>query len=804
MRAPRGMLPCALLLTLLMVVSPAVHSDELDDLFAEIFGATAPQDLQVPVFLDSFFLGEVPLRVAPQLVEVHLASLGETLNPHLNDIARMRLDELSSLPPYVAIGQLASEGIHLRYLPDQVRLDVDLSPDLRSRLVLRDGESSPAGNLQQPVPLSAFMNLTGRAVVSSLEQFNVLQAEVEPVLNYQGWVLEAGIGLTAAATPPDEVAILRHMRVVRDVPALRLRAEAGTVRYERSSLMARREIIGISVTRIDEIGGGTTLFRRNPVEFTVREPGPVDVYLNDRLYRSYRLQPGPHQIPDVPLGRGTSQVEIRQDEVLHTETRYHSPELLEPGSHLYSAALGVERDNLSPEGLLLNLWHRMGVLPQWTVGFSGQASLNQWKAGVHSVVASPAGVTRGDAALYLDDTGATGGAGEISHAIALLHVPRAPTLELLAGLQSGEYRQIFAEQPAGNLLRGAIGINHRFSPAVGGTAAVVHRRRLSGPSHAETAVRLSLGFRAREGISATAQIGPVFSDDGMFWRGSVFLRIAGSGSPIETIVNYDFAQGPATLQVGRPAPTPYRSWGWTAALQGFDLEAGSPQILDGTATYSGYRGSVQLQPRYQFVSGADEGELRLTGQYATAVVWAGGAPVVSRPVQNSFAVFQPRSHILDYPVAIRPGGGATAGMIDGRRAVFPELAAWRTTRIVLDSTYLPDGFSLGVSDLTFVPGYRQGYRVVVGAVASVYITGRLVDEEEQPVALEAGEIMDSVGEVLPFFTDRDGNFEVLEVLPGEYRLLLYRYPDAQVVFAVPEDETGRFDLEDVVFLREDE
>ncbi len=804
-----------LLLLIGVLLHPVVAQEaSVEDLFAEIFGGTgaAAAELMIPVYADNQFLGEVSGLVSSQLVQVQQRELLAVLEPRLNDSAREQLLNELSDRSYVDIGEYAPAGIFLLYRPEEVRLEVDLAPELVRERILRDGAVRADLNVQEPVPLSGYLNVVGRGILGNQQEGNLLQAELEPVLNYQGWVLESAIGLVAAVTPPEQPARVRHLRLVRDLPDLRIRAEAGTVRYERASLLAQPEVIGLAATRVDEVGRQESLFRRDAVTFLVPDSGPVEVYLNNRLYRTYRLYPGPHQLEGLPLGRGTNAVELRQPgqdgraaTPLFSEQIYYSPALLRPGRHLYSAALGMQRERDLPEGLFLNLWHRMGVFPNWTVGFSGQASPDQWALAAQSLSATVLGVTRAEGALYLDNTGAVGGAGELSHSVSILPAPRTPVVEGVARIQSAEYRQVLGGFSSGSVLRTALGVNQRVSTTLTASLAVANTLPLTGNFPEETALRFALAYRSPGGPTANLQVGPVLGDGQILWRGSLFIRLAGGDNGIETSVNYDLVQGPATVQVSRPSDTPFRSWSWSAGYQGVDRVPGSAQILDGSVEYSGYRGAVQAQPRYQRVIGAEEAELSLTTQFAGALVWAGGTPVISRPVRNGFVVLEPRSQIAPYPIAVRPGGGAAVAILEGRSAVYPDLPAWGITVVTLDNSYLPEGLSLGDSAvMTFSSAYRSGYRVIVGSAASVYITGRLVDEDDQPFVLEAGEIVDSRGGIMPFFTNREGRFEIAEVAPGEYRLFLYQYPDAQVVFAVPEDELGRYDLEDVVFLRAEE
>jgi outer membrane usher protein len=756
--------------------------------------------------------------VAPQRVEVNGQTVAAAISPLLNEDGTAALTRLTAGGTDIDIGEFTPLGVFLTYQPEQARLSVRLAADILAERVIGPGAERELVNVQEPVPLSGFINLRGRSVAATEGDPEWIQAEVEPVINYRGWVWESQVGLTSGDTDQVE---LRHTRLVRDFGSPQLRGEVGIVRYDYGALFGAPEVIGVSATRKEEIGYGPALYREGTTEFVVPAAGAVDLYLNGRLYQNYRLTPGPHRTAGLPLGQGTNRLRVEapaaraptaEDDATAPDERtvivdryiYYSPRLAAAGRHVYSAAAGVVREQDVPDGMFTSGLYNYGVSRHITVGGSTQLAPQEYALGAHSLVASRFGVSRVDLAGYADDTGAPGSAVEVAHAVSLLYLPRVPKVEVQGRYQSAEYHRVHGPRSIGASFRAAAIVNQRIGTGANASATLIRTWPLSGNAVEETAIRVGAQYRSRDGYSLNVQLGPTIYGDGeVVWQGSIFVRISTDDRGINTSANYDLGGGPATLQVANAPRKPYRSVNWSATAHGFDQSPGSVEYAEGTVGYRGYRGSAQIQPRVQRTIGAENTVTGVTGRYASAVVWAGGAPMISRPVQNGFVVFVPREHIAPYPVAARPGGGAVGAIVRNRGAVLPDIPSWGTTSVTLDGSQLPDGFFPGTTPVSFRSAYRTGYRVTVGSLATVYVTGRLVDDRNKPIGLEAGEVVDAQGNSNVFFSDRDGAFEIIDIAPGEYRLYLYSYPEAQSIFAVPEGESGRYEVGDVVFLTEE-
>jgi hypothetical protein len=442
----------------------------------------------------------------------------------------------------------------------------------------------------------------------------------------------------------------------------------------------------------------------------------------------------------------------------------------------------------------------MGILPELTVGASAQSTLERATLGAEILGAGEWGITQLSGAVSMP--GEVGVAGELTHAISLLHSRWNPTVEMVAGAQSSPYQAVASPSTGGEFRLGAF-YTQRLPASVILGAGLVREWRYEPEESAETTLRLTVSHQSDRGFSLNARIGPTLSDDGVDWQGSLFFRFADDGGSVNTSAGYDIAQGPATLSVSSIPERSVDTWRWNAGYQGFDRSPGQPQILRGSVGYDGYRFAARLEPFAQQTIGAEEGEYRMGAQFSSAVAFADRTVAVSRPIRDSFVLVTPRPQISDYRVPIRGSGGGLVSIVDGGPAVMPDLRSYTASTMSADGSYLPDGYSVGEDRYSFSPGYRTGYHVVIGSASSVYVRGRLVDDSGDGIALEAGEVIAADGSTTPFFTNQNGEFEIRNLSPGEFRLQLYSDPAAETVFAVPEDVVGRYNLEDVVFLRED-
>ncbi|GMR04572.1 MAG: fimbria/pilus outer membrane usher protein [Thermodesulfobacteriota bacterium] len=149
-------------------------------------------------------------------------------------------------------------------------------------------------------------------------------------------------------------------------------------------------------------------------------PSVVDVYVDDQLVRTERLQPGEFELSNIPsiVGYGKSKIVIRDvfgKETTVTNPFFYSDRLLRKGLSEYSYSLGFVREDFGEKSfnygkLALQGFHRYGFSEKLLGGFTLEASGGLISAGpTASFLLSNYGVV--DAALALSNSEGKSGYG---------------------------------------------------------------------------------------------------------------------------------------------------------------------------------------------------------------------------------------------------------------------------------------------------------------------------------------------------------------------------------------------------------
>ena len=132
------------------------------------------------------------------------------------------------------------------------------------------------------------------------------------------------------------------------------------------------------------------------VSGSVAVPSTVDVLVNGTQVLSRQVQPGPFQVPQLPVITGAGTVSMTVTNALGRQVTtelpfYASPSLLAPGLQTYSAEVGLARRNWgvisndygSPAGAVT---YRRGLLPMLTLEGHSEASRGLFMAGAGGVM----------------------------------------------------------------------------------------------------------------------------------------------------------------------------------------------------------------------------------------------------------------------------------------------------------------------------------------------------------------------------------------------------------------------------------
>jgi len=102
-----------------------------------------------------------------------------------------------------------------------------------------------------------------------------------------------------------------------------------------------------------------------------------------------------------------------------------------------------------------------------------------------------------------------------------------------------------------------------------------------------------------------------------------------------------------------------------------------------------------------------------------------------------------------------------------------------------------------VPQIALATGYRTGFVYRAGLEKRLYVTGRLLDAEGQPISLVAGDVEKTDGSYFDFtFTDEEGNFQAYGLTSGEYKIHWPDYIGVSLI-ALGLDEDGLVELGDI-------
>lgn len=201
-------------------------------------------------------------------------------------------------------------------------------------------------------------------------------------------------------------------------------------------------------------------------------------------------------------------------------------------------------------------------------------------------------------------------------------------------------------------------------------------------------------------------------------------------------------------------------------------------------------------------------ELRM----GTALVMADGHFALSRPVSNSFAIFDSGNED-SVDLAVDPQarlGGVESSYLARNGALGPavvnNITPYYNRRIRIDTA--DDVAKLSNNLVSLNADYRSGYIITSTRDGSVGVLGNLVDLNGEPVGLATGTYRilgrDGSDSTATFFTNRSGRFYIEGLEPGETIEIELRNEGATGTrITIPDDAAGLVTFEDPISLSVD-
>lgn len=738
----------------------------------------------------------------------------ELLFPLLTDQKIYELKQTTGADSSITTSELTSLGLPTRFDPATLTLVVDVPLESRSivPIALRR-RVNPAASLtmQPPATFSALLNVLASAGYVHKSDFaepgfETGSVNMEAAVNYRGTVFETGLRFTENT---DDQFKRADTRLTRDFVDRTLRIEAGDLRVPLEGLQGRAGIAGIAASRNFDTKPYEE-FRTNPSQqFELQRDARVSVYINNQLVRELRLRPGRYSLTDLPLRSAAGNdvvLEILYDtgEVERVVfAAFYEFDLLKAGVSDFAFSAGPRADIVAGErdyelgNTAFSGFYRYGVNDRLTLGINTQGDRNLFNLGVEGLISTSVGSFGGLAAIS-NGRSETGSALTAFYRWNGTNIKRRATFDVQASVEDqgftalgNERSTVSYEYDIAGRLAFNLGEATRFQVSNG-------FRRLHEANEGEQTWSTALNRRMPFGtLSATLRYDEVESEP-----------------EVSAGLSYTFRFGPGSAQLSYDSLSPSyraaysRSPSNAAGSFGYDVDyirqAGTDEIVGGV-NYIANRFDSRLEQRIGRLRDDSTfgAENRTNVFFGTALVHADGRTALSRPVFDSFAIFDVGDGADEFEISVDPQSSASGDEYKYAAkssmfgpAVVPDLQSYLVRTIAVDAPDAPPGTSLGGAAVSLQPGYRSGYVVTVGDDRNVAVVSQMIDIAGQPIVFAAAYAVFPDGTETPIFTNAGGRFYLEGARPGEkIQLRFDDPPDLTASIELPEDVIGLVRLE---------
>jgi outer membrane usher protein len=622
---------------------------------------------------------------------------------------------------------------------DQIRLVISADPSLMAPTTLMISNPRPPGWNVQSDP-AIFLNYS-----ANWSSDDTTAGYAELGVHAFGTLFEsAAIVDDAGAVTPGLTSL------TYDQVGGRRRWVLGDTIGRSTSLGSTPVVGGFSLSTQQDLDPYYSIYPQPQVRGAVRTPSIADVYVDGRLVSTVRLPPGQFTLSDLPIeaGLGNARVIIRDtlgNEQLINLGFYLSTQLLKKGEQDYSYVAGLERtvDGTKVEygRAMGTAIHNIGLTDSLTIGFQAEGAKDLvmggagfhaklWRLGTFGVegLYSQAATDQGNEQGYA----ATGVYQFMSNWFnaELRTTWIGPGFQNLY-LEPADLEQINADGSA------TVGLGWLGSFTVGGTLggpeAIISRLKQINPDFigripppVKTRLQDALATRhdklIRLGYTVNLTSHLQLSANAtraeraglpITWEGFASVTVPLGWRAIASAVTSVDADGEALTSVHLQRSLPLGpGYGFR-----IDADAQEPYRTQGTFEVQSRRGIIGVR-----ADGSQDDATLTTVNFAGSIVGIGGEVLLSRPVDDGFALVKVPQQRGVRVLANNQLSGRT-----GRRGSLfvPDLRSYLSSPIGIVQDDLPVEVNLGEVQQEIAVPYRGGAVVTFEAKVIRAVTGRL-------------------------------------------------------------------------------
>lgn len=737
----------------------------------------------VPLNDRGAYLGDVEVRVAADdAVEVAADQVVQVLGRTADPVSLEPLRALAEPGVFLPLSRFAATNYPMQFDATNLALSVEIPAEARARqsIGLADLDRSIYGDFQAPATFSAYLNLRSSidyTHVGSDQGFGDTLVLMDGVARFGGVALEN----EASWSSSDQGFVRDGTRLVYDDIRRLNRWVGGDLLPQGRGFQGIQNTAGISVERAyGLLDPQRNVTPRGGRTFTLDREATVDAYVNGRIVRTLRLQPGVYNVSDFPFVQGSNDINlVVSDDTGRREvlsfTLFIDRTQLAPGLSEYGLYAGTIADRQDgpidyTDRISASGFYRRGVTDSLTLGSNFQYVDGGSLVGAEWVWGSALGTIGGDLALSDLEVAGAGWAINLSYE-RLMQTPGggssfAATIEAKSRF-FGAPSQFSPDNRYA--INATLSYNRSFGDSSFAGGQIRYAKARDGFED-ERSIRATYGRRLTDAMNVVLDVD--WSEggfaDGMGVRVALVRRFGATGS---MRAEYD--------SVGERGRLGYQTSGgrgvgaWSAAGS---LEGGGDNSLgfNGAAAYAANRADLGLAHSTSYsLTSSDVADQRTSLRGATAIAFADGAFAIGRPITDSFAIVRPYRNDEGVTIEVEPspeGFYARSGRLGA--ALHGQLGSYSPRSIIYDAPNAPAGFDIGAGSTRVMPPYRSGFVVTVGSEYGVTVIGRLLTSAGEPVTFIAGQAVEQGGEGrrVEIFTNRSGTFGAGGLKAGVWRI----------------------------------
>ena len=413
---------------------PSLNNTDYDTLFKEIFGykQAKPFKLVVPFFIDDRSVGKIEVFLKKTGSQIHVRKnvLLNKLEKYLDEKIFEEIVSQTLKLSTVSVPYLEKIGILADYDKKNLRFQLNIPPELRKAKISEFGYSNAPKNMDfaiSPEMFSSYMNIrVGQNIKYNNFEINAIDREpfslhFDGAINLNKLVLESVGGYIEGDTYK-----LGKTSLVYDQPQKMLRYYFGDISIAIIGYQTSPPMGGISITKDFNLQPYSSTKPASMNEIIIYRPSMIEVYSNDILVETIKVEPGPFNLRQTSFQHGINDVKVKIENDLGEVQEididaFSNVQQLQKGLNQYSFSLGLcsrynenmyEYDEESP---LLSFYYRRGLNNRITLGAYSQVKLDQMLFGIGANLSTGIGNFDIDAALSKTDSVDIDYAGKISY-----------------------------------------------------------------------------------------------------------------------------------------------------------------------------------------------------------------------------------------------------------------------------------------------------------------------------------------------------------------------------------------------------